>query len=170
MKRMIYILLVLALGATIYYFYPEAELPKGRIVDRIEVFKSKRKMMVYSGSDLLKIYAISLGKNPIGHKEFEGDCRTPEGVYIINDKNPNSGYHKNLGISYPNKKDVAHAKALGKNAGGHIKIHGLRNGRCYISKWHRWKDWTAGCIAVTNDEVDELFESVKIGAAIEIHP
>jgi len=168
MKKMIYIALLFLFGVAIYYFYPEAKLPKGKIIDKIEVFKSKRKMLVYSEGKLLKTYKISLGRNPIGQKEFEGDFKTPVGIYEINAKNPNSGYHKNLGVSYPNEKDIAHAKSLGKSPGGEIKIHGIRNGDGYISKFHRWKDWTAGCIAVTNEEVDELYESVKIGARIEI--
>lgn len=164
------ILLTPLLAIAIYYFYPESKLPKGKIIDSIVVFKSKRKMMVYSEGKLLKTYAISLGKNPIGHKEFEGDFKTPEGIYEINDRNPNSSYHKNLGISYPNEKDIENAKSLGKSAGGDIKIHGVRNGKGYVSKLQRWRDWTAGCIAVTDDEIDELYEAVKIGAVIEIRP
>lgn len=164
------ILLTPLLAIAIYYFYPESKLPKGKIIDSIVVFKSKRKMMVYSEGKLLKTYAISLGKNPIGHKEFEGDFKTPEGIYEINDRNPNSSYHKNLGISYPNEKDIENAKSLGKSAGGDIKIHGVRNGKGYVSKLQRWRDWTAGCIAVTDDEIDELYETVKIGSVIEIRP
>lgn len=167
MKKMIYIILLLIFGVVIYYFYPEKKLPNGKIIDKIAVFKSKRKMLVYSEGKLLKTYKISLGKNSVGHKEVEGDFKTPEGIYEINAKNP-SGYHKNLGVSYPNEKDIARAKSLGKSPGGHIKIHGIRNGSGFISKFQRWKDWTAGCIAVTNEEVDELYESVKIGAKIEI--
>ena len=165
---MIYILLAILLAIAVYYFYPEKKLPKGKIIDKIEVYKSKRKMLVYSEGKLLKTYTISLGRNPVGHKEVEGDFKTPEGIYEINAKNPNSGYHKNLGVSYPNEEDSAHAKSLEKSPGGDIKIHGIRNGSGFISKFQRWKDWTAGCIAVTNEEVDELYESVKIGAKIEI--
>ncbi|MBA9072554.1 murein L,D-transpeptidase YafK [Flavobacterium gossypii] len=127
-------------------------------------------MKVYSEGVLLKTYRISLGKNPVGHKQFEGDCKTPEGIYSIDGRNPNSTFHKNLGISYPNEKDLEKAKSLGKPAGGDIKIHGLRNGRGYISKFHRWRDWTAGCIAVTDVEIDELYDAVKIGAEIQIYP
>lgn len=145
-------------------------MPKDKIIDRIEVYKSKRKMNVYSDEVLLKTYKIALGKNPIGHKEFEGDCKTPEGTYTIDGKNPESAFHKNLGVSYPNEKDLEHAAALGKSAGGDIKIHGLRNGRGHRAKFHRWKDWTAGCIAVTDYEIDELYQSVKVGAEIEIFP
>lgn len=165
---MIFIIILLIIAA--YYFYPESKLPKGKEIDRIEVFKSKRRMKVYSEGMLLKTYRISLGKNPVGHKQFEGDCKTPEGIYSIDGRNPNSAFHKNLGISYPNENDLEKAKRLEKPAGGDIKIHGLRNGRGYISKFHRWKDWTAGCIAVTDIEIDELYDAVKIGAEIQIYP
>ena len=146
-----------------YYLMPSPKLPSGTIVDNLVVYKSKRKMEVYSGDRLVKTYVIALGRSPVGHKEYEGDCKTPEGVYKINDRNPNSAYHKNLGISYPNEQDVAHARTIGKDPGGHIKIHGLRNDRGYIGKFHRWKNWTAGCIAVTNEEVDELYEHIARG-------
>lgn len=127
-------------------------------------------MHVYSNQNLVKIYKISLGKNPVGKKEFEGDSKTPEGIYYINDKNHNSSYYKNLGISYPNQSDLKHSKKLGKPVGDGIKIHGLKNGFGYIGKLHRWMDWTAGCIAITNQEIDELYNSVKIGSRIEIKP
>jgi len=97
-----------------------------------------------------------LGRNPVGHKEFEGDKKTPEGIYTINDKNPNSGYYKNLGVSYPNAQDIENAKKLGKPAGGDIKIHGIRNYCGIIGKFQRWADWTYGCIAPTNREMEEI--------------
>lgn len=139
-------------------------------VDKIIVYKSKREMLVYNGDKLLKTYKISLGNTPIGHKQFEGDGKTPEGIYTINDKNPNSAYHKNLGVTYPNEADIEYAKSFNKSAGGDIKIHGLKNGLGYIGKLHLNSDWTLGCIAVTNEEIDELFEYVKIGSPIEIYP
>ena len=126
--------------------------------------------MAYSNGQLIKTYKISLGKNPIGDKEFEGDKKTPEGIYFINAKNPNSGYYKNLGISYPDKQDIEVSKKLGKPTGGDVKIHGIRNGIGFISKFQRWYDWTAGCIALTNQEVDELYNSVDVGTKIEIKP
>jgi murein L,D-transpeptidase YafK len=161
---------IVLLSLLVFYFYPKKELPKNTVIDYIKVYKSKRQLLVYSKDQLLKTYSISLGQNPIGHKEFEGDSKTPEGIYYINDRNPNSDYHKNLGVSYPNEKDIEHAKKLGKSAGGDIKIHGLRNGIGFIGKFQRYKDWTAGCIAVTNNEIDELYTSVKAGATIEIFP
>jgi murein L,D-transpeptidase YafK len=158
------------LGLTIYYFYPEDKLPVNTQIDKLVVYKSKRQLLAYSNGQLVKAYKISLGRQPIGDKEFEGDKKTPEGLYFINDKNPNSGYHKNLSVSYPDKNDIENAKRLGKPAGGNIKIHGLRNKTGFIGKFHRWFDWTLGCIAVTDEEIDELYTSVKIGTEINIKP
>jgi len=157
-------------GLTVYYFYPENKLPAGVRIDKLVVHKSKRKMSAYSGGQLIKTYKISLGKEPVGDKQFKGDKKTPEGLYFINDKNPNSSCHKNLGISYPDKADIEKAKRLGKPTGGDIKIHGLMNGTGFIGKFHRWQDWTLGCIAVTDQEIDELYHAVKIGTPIEIKP
>lgn len=161
-------LIFLALAA--YYFYPEKKLPSEIKIDHVVVEKSRRQLLAYSNGQLIKNYKISLGENPIGHKEFEGDKKTPEGLYIINDKNPNSGYYKNLGISYPNKKDIENAKRINKPVGGDIKIHGLRNRMGIIGKFHRWFNWTLGCIAVTNEEIDELYNAIEIGTPIEIKP
>ncbi len=170
LRMTLFLILLIPVCLALYYFYPSPKLPHGSVIDRLVVYKSERRMEAWSGNSLLKTYTVSLGKNPVGHKEFEGDCKTPEGVYTINERNPNSAYHKNLGVSYPNGKDITHAASWGKPPGGHIKIHGLRNGRGYIGKFHRWKDWTAGCIAVTNAEVDELYSAVKENAVIEILP
>lgn len=173
MKKSIFIWLTISLiflGLTVFYFYPEDNLPIGTQIDKLVVYKSKRQLLAYSNGQLVKTYKISLGRQPIGDKEFEGDKKTPEGLYFINDKNPNSGYHKNLGISYPNKDDIEHAKRLGMPTGGDIKIHGLRNKTGFIGKFHRWFDWTLGCIALTNEEIDELYKAVKIGTPIGIKP
>ena len=158
------------MGLTVYYIYPEDKLPVDIQIDNLVVFKSKRQLLAYSNGQLLKTYKISLGGQPNGDKEFEGDKKTPEGIYYINDKNANSGYHKNLGISYPDKYDIENAKQIGKSVGGDIKIHGLRNKTGLIGKFHRWFDWTLGCIALTDKEIDELYKVVKIGTRIEIKP
>ncbi len=163
-------ILLIFLGLTVYYLYPEDKLPANIEIDKLVVYKSKRQLLAYSNGHLIKTYKISLGRQPIGDKEYEGDKKTPEGLYFINDKNAHSGYHKNLGVSYPDQGDIARAKRLGKPVGGDIKIHGLRNRTGFIGKFHRWYDWTVGCIAVTNEEIDELYNSVKIGTAIEIKP
>lgn len=139
-------------------------------IDSLVVFKDKREMHAYLEGKYLKTYKIALGDAPKGHKHFEGDEKTPEGLYYINDRNPNSGYHKNLGISYPNAEDREFARKKAKSSGGDIKIHGLPNGQGYIGKLHLVTDWTNGCIAVTDEEVDELYEYVITGSPINIFP
>jgi murein L,D-transpeptidase YafK len=123
-----------------------------------------------SKGQLLKTYTVSLGWRPIGDKSVSGDLRTPEGVYTINGKYPNSLYHKNLGVSYPNRQDMLRARQSGQDPGGDIKIHGLPNGLGFVGKFHRFLDWTAGCIALTDNEVDELYRAVDIGTNIDIRP
>jgi murein L,D-transpeptidase YafK len=139
-------------------------------VDTIKVYKAKRLLETYYKGKLIKSYKISLGGSPVGHKQEEGDNKTPEGAYVINDKNPNSAYHKNLGISYPNAQDIKAAKKRGKSPGGDIKIHGLPNGMGSIGKAHLLSDWTLGCLALTNEEIDELYDAVPIGTPILIYP
>jgi murein L,D-transpeptidase YafK len=161
---------LLIASLVIYYFLPESRLPPNITIDKLVVLKSKRQLLAYSKRQLIKTYKISLGFSPLGKKAFDGDGKTPEGHYSINDKNPNSVCHKNLGISYPGKQDVLNAKKAGLPAGGAIKIHGLSNGKGFIGKFHRWYDWTDGCIAVTNDEIDDLYNHTPIGTPIEIKP
>ena len=127
-------------------------------------------MLLYTNNHLVKTYTISLGFCPVGKKQVAGDGKTPEGDYTINAKNPNSACHKNLGISYPDKNDIAKAKLLGKDTGGDIKIHGLKNGHGFIGKFQRWRDWTDGCIGVTDDEIDDLYAHVAVGTPIQIKP
>ncbi len=171
MKHIILILIFGLIGyGLIFYFMPFKPLDKSVSIDKIVVTKHKRRLDLISNNQIIKSYKISLGRVPKGHKEYEGDKKTPEGLYIINDKNPNSGYHKNLGISYPNEQDIKHAESIGKNPGGLIKIHGIRNGFGWIGSFHLLFDWTLGCIAVTDKEIDELYENVKTGTTIEIKP
>lgn len=164
-----YGLSVVAVLLASYYFYPAKKLGEGTTIDSLVVLKSQRTMDAYSHGRLVKRYAVSLGLND-GNKQREGDKRTPEGRYLINGKNPHSAYHKNLGISYPTSAQVAGARARNEKPGGDIKIHGLRNGMGFIGKFHRTANWTAGCIAVTNEEVDELYKHVPIGTLIFIYP
>lgn len=152
----------------IYYFLPYTSIPEGITIDKIVILKSQRKLLAYSQGLVVKTYTISLGKNPIGTKVYEGDYKTPEGSYVINEKNPQSGFHKSLGISYPNQQDLANARQLGKAAGGDIKIHGLRNDQGFIGRFQRWKDWTTGCIGLTNEEVDDLYMHTPLGTRVEI--
>ena len=160
----------LILGLLIYYFYPYPKIPAGITIDKLVVVKSKHRLFAWSHNQLIQTYTIAIGKTTVGDKQFEGDCKTPEGSYFIFAKNPNSGWHKNLGISYPNAADIAVAKSRGLHTGGDIKIHGLKNGRFNIGRFHRWKDWTNGCIALTNEEVEDLYAHTPIGTPINIEP
>jgi murein L,D-transpeptidase YafK len=172
MKYLFYIFLLSAILLIAYQFYPYSPLPEKVTIDELIVNKSERKLMVYSNGSIVKTFSISLGDSPIGHKEREGDEKTPEGDYVINSKAGlgASGYYKNLGVSYPNKKDLVNARKKGFSPGGYIKIHGLKNGLGFIGKIQRWRDWTNGCMAVTNDEMDDLYKHVKIGTPITIVP
>ncbi len=169
-KAVVRVCILLLITLVAYYFYPEEKLPPDIKINALVVLKSKRQLLAYSNGKLIKTYKISLGRTPVGDKEYQGDGKTPEGIYCINDKNPNSSCYMNLGVSYPDQQDIERCKKTNKHTGGDIKIHGLLNGQGYIGKFHRWYDWTAGCIAVTNDEVEELYNAVEIGAKIEIKP
>ena len=145
-------------------------LPPDAEIAKLVVRKSAREMDAYDASGrLLKTYP-ALGRAPVGHKQFEGDGKTPEGRYTISGRNPHSGCHKNLGVSYPNDTDRARAAAVGKKTGGDIKIHGLKNGLGAIGAQHLRCDWTDGCIAVTDREIDELYALVQPDAPIDILP
>lgn len=143
------------------------EQPK---IDSLVIYKAERKMKTFAKGKLVKTYHIALGSNAIGKKQFQGDGKTPEGLYFIDGKNPNSDYHKNLGISYPNSQDTEHARKNGRSPGGDIKIHGYPNGYTHFDIKNLAKDWTIGCIAVTNKEIDELYQTVPIGTPVLILP
>jgi murein L,D-transpeptidase YafK len=143
-------------------------LSKNIKIDALVVYKSERKLVAYSKGKSIKTYSIALGKSPVGAKHFQGDNKTPEGVYFINGKNAHSVAYKNLGISYPNSRDISNSK--GKPTGGDIKIHGLMNNFWFVGDFHRFFDWTNGCIAVNNSEMEELYTNVSIGTKIIIKP
>ncbi|MDR2161773.1 MAG: L,D-transpeptidase family protein [Desulfovibrio sp.] len=150
--------------------YPAGPLPPDLIFDKLLLEKSLRRLTAFHGDKAVRIYTVALGFAPVGHKQFQGDGKTPEGRYAINDKNPRSAYYRNLGISYPNNADSAFARKNGKSPGGDIKIHGLAPAYAAIGASHRLTDWTYGCIAVTNPEIEELFNRTPIGTPIEIVP
>lgn len=141
---------------------------KGIYIDSIVVKKEEREMILFSQHKVVKSYKIALGKNPVGKKQFEGDMKTPEGLYFIDAKSAYSKFHKNLNVSYPNAQDIEYATSQGKKAGGEIKIHGLPN-NCNENNYIRY-DWTWGCIALTNSEIDELYNHIKMGCKILILP
>ncbi|HUX80208.1 MAG TPA: L,D-transpeptidase family protein [Alphaproteobacteria bacterium] len=140
-------------------------------VDKVVVHKSKRTLILEGQGRVIKSYKVALGRSPQGHKEQVGDNKTPEGRYIIDRRNPRSAnYHKALHISYPNREDCSNAKKKGCLPGGDIFIHGIRKSLRFLGKAHSLTDWTRGCIAVSNDEIDEIFELVQEGTPIEIRP
>ena len=161
------ILLYSLFGLSFFSFF-DKKLPKNIKIDYLEVSKKDRKMYAYSDGELVKTYNVSLGWCPKGPKRVKGDGKTPEGVYFINDKNPHSVAYKNLGISYPNSDDVKNARELGKSPGGDVKIHGLMNRWGFLGRLKMLRNWTAGCIAVDNSDMEELYNHVKIGAKIKI--
>ncbi|GAB1481017.1 L,D-transpeptidase family protein [Paracoccaceae bacterium] len=140
----------------------------GPEITSIQVHKADRKMYLLHKKKVVKTYDIGLGGNPVGHKQFEGDMKTPEGSYTITHRNPNSKYYLSLGISYPNAADRAYAAEQGKEPGGDIFIHGAPPKAVRHSV--RTNDWTAGCIAVTDDEIEMIYAMVKPGTPIHIFP
>ncbi len=136
--------------------------------DRIVVDKSDRQLTLFRDGTPIRVYGISLGGNPLGHKQQEGDEKTPEGDYIIDWRNPNSIAHLSLHISYPNPEDKEKAAARGVSAGGNIMIHGILNGWGWVAGLHRYWDWTNGCIAVTDAEMREIWSLVPNGTPITI--
>lgn len=142
----------------------------GRQADRVVVYKSERKLVLQSQGKEIRSYKVALGGEPIGPKTRRGDHRTPEGIYTLDSRNPNSHFYKAFHISYPNPKDVATAKKLGVNPGGDIMLHGLPKEYAWVGKAHTSHDWTDGCIAVSNEEMDELWKLIPTGTPIEIKP
>jgi murein L,D-transpeptidase YafK len=149
---------------------PIAPLSRDVEVDRVVVYKAERRMALMGEGEVVRTYSISLGRSSIGDKECEGDQRTPEGVYVLDYANEQSSYYYSYHISYPNASDSARAGSIGCDPGGLIMIHGLPNRLPWVGKLHRWVDWTAGCIAITNHEMADFRQYVKVGTPIEIRP
>jgi murein L,D-transpeptidase YafK len=142
----------------------------GERVTRIVVEKAARRMLLERNGAAPRIYNVVLGAAPVGHKQQQGDSRTPEGMYAIDFKNPKSRYHLALRISYPNVADRQRAHRLGVDPGGDIMIHGLPNGLGFFGRLLRERDWTDGCVAVTNREIEEIWSVVDVGTPVEIRP
>nr|WP_322784250.1 L,D-transpeptidase family protein [Photobacterium obscurum] len=154
-------LLVLSQSVLAYSDRPTADL--------VLVKKSERKMFLIRNNQIFREYPISLGKQPVGHKQQRGDYRTPEGLYTIDFRNRKSRFHLSLHINYPNEQDVRNAKRLGVNPGGDIFIHGLPNGK-NKPLLYQGVDWTRGCIAVNNPQIREIAMYVADGTPIRIAP
>jgi murein L,D-transpeptidase YafK len=157
-------------GALAWAHWPEPALPGPVTADRVLVDKSEHRLVLLRGGSVLKGYRVSFGADPVGHKQREGDERTPEGLYRIDRRNARSAFHRSLHVSYPDRRDVERARELGVAPGGDIMIHGIRNGLGWAGRLHRLADWTDGCIAVTNREMDELWRAVPDGTPIEVRP
>jgi L,D-peptidoglycan transpeptidase YkuD (ErfK/YbiS/YcfS/YnhG family) len=138
--------------------------------DKVLIEKKERRLTLLSKGEVIKTYKIALGGNPVGPKERQGDNKTPEGTYIIDSRNRNSNYHLSLHISYPNEKDKMRAKELNVSPGGDIMIHGIKNGLSWVGASHAEVDWTKGCIAVTDEEMEEIDKLVPNGTIVEIRP
>ncbi len=140
--------------------------PAGKVL----IEKKARRLTLLSKGEVIKTYKIALGGNPVGPKERQGDNKTPEGTYIVDSRNRDSRYHLSLHISYPNEKDKGRAKELGVPPGGDIMIHGIGNGPASVGASHPDVDWTRGCIAVTDEEMEEIEKLVPDGTLVEIRP
>lgn len=139
-------------------------------VDRIVIIKSTHTMNLLARGQVIKTYKVALSPYSVGPKQRYGDHKTPEGIYSVDWKNPKSQFHLALHVSYPNAADRERARKLGVDPGGEIEIHGLGAKFGWVGARHRETDWTEGCIAVTNEEIDEIWKLVPVGTTIEIRP
>jgi len=159
---------VVAIAVLTWGNWPIKQLPAGTKADSIIIEKSTRKLSLVVAGSVVKTYEVSLGRNPFGPKEREGDRKTPEGSHRIVEHFRPSAFHRALRLSYPERRDLERARAQGILPGSDIMIHGIRNGFGFIGKIHLLRDWTAGCIAVRNSEIEELWDAVPDGTPVEI--
>ena len=138
--------------------------------DHIRILKHDRTLELIRDGSIKQAYKVALGRTPIGPKQAQGDGKTPEGLYTVDAKNAHSQFHLALHVSYPNTADREHAHKLGVSAGGDIMIHGLPPKYAWVGAAHRATDWTEGCIAVTNSEIEEIWKHVPVGTPVEIRP
>jgi murein L,D-transpeptidase YafK len=138
--------------------------------DRVVVYKNDRKMLLMRGDSILRTYKVALGLNPIGHKERSGDFRTPEGRYMLTRRNPRSDFFLSIQVSYPNETDIKKARRNGWDTGGSIMVHGLPNQLKHTPKYYESRDWTDGCIAVSNSDMLEIWLLTANNTPIEILP
>ena len=138
--------------------------------DSVLILKKDHVLELLSGGRVIRTYKVALGSGGLAAKEREGDGRTPEGHYVIDSRNEHSAYHRALHISYPNDEDRRRAAKLGVAPGGAIMIHGLPNGKGWVGPAHRLYDWTLGCVAVTDDEIEEIWKLAPVGTPVEIRP
>ena len=154
-----------ALEKKVYYY-----AVRNVSVDKILIEKKARRLLLISKGEVIKRYKIALGGNPVGPKERQGDNKTPEGTYFIDSRNRDSTYHQSLHISYPNERDRERARELGVSPGGNIMIHGIKKGFSWVGDAQADVDWTKGCIAVTDEEIEEIDKLAPNGTIVEIRP
>src|SRR5262249_17769167 len=140
------------------------------VIEKIVIVKSTRTMTLLSHDGVVRTYKVALGTEPVGAKRKHGNHKTPEGSYVIDARNPHSQFHLSLHRSYPNPADRQRARKLGISPGGDIMIHGLMPQYAWMGPRHRQHDWTDGCIAVTNAEIEEIWKLVPVGTKVEIRP
>lgn len=168
MRAALLIIVGLILALLTWANWPSDRLDISARADRIVIEKCSRRLTLLRSGMPLKQYRVALGQNPVGPKEREGDSKTPEGVYHVVEHNQHSSFHLALRVSYPGQSDIARAASQGVAPGSDIMIHGIRNGLGVIGRMHCWMDWTAGCIAVTDTEIEEIARTVSDGAIVEI--
>jgi murein L,D-transpeptidase YafK len=159
-------LFLLALAAAL----PAQQQAAPQKADSILILKKDHVLELLAGGKVIRTYKVALGQGGLKPKEREGDARTPEGHYVIDARSAESHYHKALHVSYPNAEDRKRAAKLGVSPGGAVMIHGLPNGKGFVGAAHRLYDWTLGCIAVTDEEIDEIWNLVPVGTPVEIRP
>ncbi|MBZ5567330.1 MAG: L,D-transpeptidase family protein [Acidobacteriia bacterium] len=164
-----FVVAILSAAIVVAKFHAQP-LPQDARADRVLVLKSERTLTLYDGNTPLKTYLVALGRNPVGKKAQQGDHKTPEGNYILDRHNPQSRFYRSIDVSYPTPDQIADARQHGASPGGDIFIHGLPNGLGWLGRPHRRIDWTDGCIAVTDREMDEIWRAVPDGTPIEIRP
>jgi len=169
-KKIAACLLVVTFLLSVVWRAAGATPESAKQADRIVIEKSKRTMTLMSGSTVLKTYKVALGGQPVGAKQRIGGHRTPEGLYIVDQKKAARQFHRALHISYSNARDKENARNLGVSPGGDVEIHGLGAKYGWVGAAHRQMDWTDGCIAVTNEEIDEIWPLVAVGTPVEIKP
>ena len=163
-------MVMVALGAAVLAWanWPLEPLAAGRRADRVMIEKRQRRLTLYAGAQVLRSYPVSLGRVPVGPKRVEGDKKTPEGCYRVSFHKADSAFHLALRLSYPNADDRARAAALGLPPGDFIMIHGLPNGWGWLGRLQRLRDWTVGCIALTDAEIEQIYAATPDGAVVEI--
>jgi murein L,D-transpeptidase YafK len=147
-----------------------AQTGRSEMVDKVLVVKSERTLTLLSRGKVMRTYKVALGAVPLGAKQQQGDHKTPEGTYVLDRRNATSRFYKSIHISYPNAQERERATKQGVRPGGDVMVHGLPNGFGWVGGKHRLTDWTDGCIAVTDEEIDEIWKLVADGTPIEIRP